>query len=112
MLFNSFTFAIFLPLVIAIHWGLGKSRGFQNLVIIAASWVFYGWWDVRFLSLLILSSALDFTVGLLLDKEERQPRRKLLITISVASQLGLLATFKYFVLGIRIPMHEPALLTY
>jgi alginate O-acetyltransferase complex protein AlgI len=96
MLFNSFTFAIFLPLVIAIHWGLGKSRGFQNVVIIAASWVFYGWWDVRFLSLLILSSALDFTVGLLLAEEERQPRRKLLISISLVSQLGLLATFKYF----------------
>ena len=65
-------------------------------MIIVASWVFYGWWDVRFLSLLILSAALDFTVGLLLDKEERQPRRKLLITISLVSQLGLLATFKYF----------------
>jgi alginate O-acetyltransferase complex protein AlgI len=96
MLFNSFTFAIFLPLVFAIYWALSSRVRLQNVVLILASCVFYGWWDVRFLFLLLFSSALDFTVGLLLDKEERAQRRKLLITISLVSQLGLLATFKYF----------------
>jgi alginate O-acetyltransferase complex protein AlgI len=96
MLFNSFTFAIFLPLVFAIYWVLSSRVRLQNVVLILASCVFYGWWDVRFLFLLLFSSALDFTVGLLLDKEERAQRRKLLITISLVSQLGLLATFKYF----------------
>jgi alginate O-acetyltransferase complex protein AlgI len=96
MLFNSFTFAIFLPLVFAIYWVLSSRVHLQNIVLILASCVFYGWWDVRFLFLLLLSSALDFTVGLLLDGEERQQRRKLLISISLVAQLGLLATFKYF----------------
>src|SRR5215510_14857697 len=96
MLFNSLTFVIFLPLVLAAHWGLSSRVRLQNVVLIAASCIFYGWWDVRFLFLLLLSSALDFTVGLLLDKEEREQRRKILITISLVSQLGLLATFKYF----------------
>jgi D-alanyl-lipoteichoic acid acyltransferase DltB (MBOAT superfamily) len=96
MTFNSFAFVVFLPLVFAVHWGLSSRVRLQNVVIIAASFIFYGWWDVRFLSLLLLSSVLDFTVGLLLDKEERQPRRNFLISISLVSQLGLLATFKYF----------------
>ena len=76
MLFNSFTFAIFLPLVFAIHWGVGRSRTLQNITIVVASCVFYGWWDVRFLSLIVFSSVVDFTLGLLLDGEQRQHRRR------------------------------------
>ena len=96
MLFNSFTFAIFLPLVFAIHWGLGKSRGFQNIVVIVASCVFYAWWDVRFLSLIGFSSVMDFTLGLLLEGEQRQRRRRLLLLVSVVMNIGFLAVFKYF----------------
>ena len=97
MLFNSFAFVIFLPLVFAIHWGLAASRvRLQNLVIVVASSVFYGWWDVRFLGLLLLSSAMDFTLGVLLDREQQPRRRKSLIVLSVVLNLGILATFKYF----------------
>nr|QEO74377.1 hypothetical protein [uncultured bacterium] len=97
MLFNSFAFVIFLPLVFAVHWGIAASHvRLQNLVIVVASSVFYGWWDVRFLSLLLLSSAMDFTLGLLLEREQRQSHRKRLIVLSVVLNLGILATFKYF----------------
>ena len=101
MIFNSFAFAIFLPLVFAAHWGLqwvmpASRTRFQNIVIIIASCVFYGWWDVRFLSLILLSTVLDFTIGLLLDREPRQGRRRTLIQLSVVLNVAILAVFKYF----------------
>jgi alginate O-acetyltransferase complex protein AlgI len=101
MIFNSFAFAIFLPLVFAVHWGfhprLPASRArFQNIVIVIASCIFYGWWDFRFLSLILLSTVIDFTVGLLLEAESRQERRRALIQLSVILNIAILAVFKYF----------------
>ncbi len=97
MLFNSLTFVIFLPLVFAVHWGLRRSSPrLQNAVIIVASCIFYGWWDVRFLALLAFNSAVDFGVGVALETEERPRRRKQLILLSIAFNIGVLAFFKYF----------------
>jgi len=97
VLFNSLTFVIFLPLVFALHWGVRKSSPRpQNVVIIVASSIFYGWWDVRFLALIALNSAVDFGVGLALEAEERPRRRKQLILLSIAFNIGVLAFFKYF----------------
>ena len=57
MLFNSLVFALFLPVVLAVYWGIGRDRPrLQNAFIILASYVFYGWWDARFLGLIVLSS--------------------------------------------------------
>ena len=97
MLFNSLDFAIFLPLVCILYWGLcRKSKRHQNLLILVASYVFYGWWDWRFLSLLLISTVVDYTVGLQLKKTNRANHRKLLLFISLAVNLGLLGFFKYY----------------
>lgn len=97
MLFNSIQFALFLPLVFAIFWLLDrKNLRVQNAFIIFASYVFYGWWDWRFLGLIVFSSIVDYTVGLTMAREERPGRRKLLLGISLAANLGILGFFKYF----------------
>ena len=96
MLFNSVEFAIFLPLVFCLYWFvLGKSQKGQNLLIVAASYLFYGWWDWRFLSLIIASSLVDYLLGLQLGKTDDQRKRKWLLGASLAFNLGILAYFKY-----------------
>jgi alginate O-acetyltransferase complex protein AlgI len=75
MIFNSIDFAVFLPVVFAIYWITGRylNRQAQNVVIVIASYIFYGWWDWRFLTLLFFSSVLDFFVGVKLTTEQNQP---------------------------------------
>ena len=97
MLFNSIEFAIFFPLVFALYWLIPRERLYQkNALILIASYIFYGWWDWRFLSLIVLSSFLDFSVGLLMERYTDSGRRRLLLLVSVLTNLGLLAAFKYF----------------
>lgn len=97
MLFNSLAFAIFLPLVFALYWSIGRERlRLQNLLLLAASYVFYGWWDWRFLSLIVISSAVDYIVGHRIADAEQTGRRKILLTISLAVNLGFLGVFKYY----------------
>ena len=64
MLFNSFTFMIFLPVVFLLYWFVFKRLSWQNLLILVASYVFYGWWDWRFLILIVITSASSFLSGL------------------------------------------------
>ena len=96
MLFNSFEFLFFLPLVWCVYW---LSRGhlrLQNLLIVVASYVFYGWWDWRFLLLIAFTSAWSYVVGLVeLRRWEAKPSR-LLLTVSLLVNLGILGYFKYF----------------
>jgi len=97
MLFNSIDFAIFLPLVFIIYWFVvNKDLALQNLMILIASYVFYGWWDWRFLSLIFISSITDYSIGLGLNKSKSINKRKLLLSISLTINLGLLGFFKYF----------------
>jgi alginate O-acetyltransferase complex protein AlgI len=97
MLFNSIEFAIFLPIVFALYWSVGNGKlKLQNALVVAASFVFYGWWDWRFLSLLVFSASVDYFVGLGLAKEERAKKRKFLLWISICVNLGLLGFFKYY----------------
>lgn len=97
MLFNSIEFAIFLPIVFLLYWfATGKNRQVQNVLLLIASYVFYGWWDWRFLSLIIFSSGLDFILGLRLGSEQNERKRKLLLWTSLAVNLGLLGFFKYY----------------
>jgi len=97
MIFNSLDFAIFLPIVFAIYWLLNKgSLKVQNLFIVLASYVFYGWWDYRFLALIIFSTLVDFVVGIYLNKCAKQTDRKILLWISIGVNLGLLGFFKYY----------------
>lgn len=97
MLFNSIDFAIFLPIVFALYWFVAnKNLKLQNLLIVVASYVFYGWWDVRFLSLLFVSTWVDYMVGIGLKQQEQPTKRKALLWISIIVNLGLLGFFKYY----------------
>jgi D-alanyl-lipoteichoic acid acyltransferase DltB (MBOAT superfamily) len=97
MLFNSLDFAFFLPLVFVLYWFVtNKSLKFQNALVVVASYVFYGWWDWRFLSLILFSTIVDYLVGLTLLKQNDQRSRKTLLAISVIVNLGFLGFFKYY----------------
>lgn len=97
MLFNSIEFAIFLPVVFLLYWFVFQKRiELQNLFLLCVSYIFYGWWDWRFLSLIIFSSIIDFFVGIRLGKEENQVNKKVLLGISIFVNLGLLGFFKYY----------------
>src|SRR3712207_6382683 len=94
MLFNSLEFALFLPIVLGLYWLLPR-RG-QNAFLLVASYVFYGAWDVRFLSLIFISTLVDFVVGKRLGAISDDKRRRAWVLGSVVCQLGMLAFFKYF----------------
>jgi alginate O-acetyltransferase complex protein AlgI len=97
MLFNSLDFAIFLPIVFLFYWLLGSARvRQQNLLILVSSYFFYGWWDWRFLLLILFSTLTDYYIGLSLGKTKDPAIRKGLLSISVLVNLGLLGFFKYF----------------
>lgn len=70
MLFNSFTFMIFLPVVFLLYWFVFKPLKWQNLLILVASYVFYGWWDWRFLILIVITSLSSYVSGLLIERYE------------------------------------------
>ena len=97
MLFNSLDFAIFLPIVFILYWFvIQKNLKLQNALIVVASYVFYGWWDWRFLSLIIFSTVVDYLVGQKLRAEDRQSKRKVLLWTSIIVNLGFLGFFKYY----------------
>ena len=97
MLFNSLDFAVFLPIVFVLYWFVTKHNlKLQNALIVAASYVFYGWWDWRFLSLIIFSTFLDYSIGRRLKNEENQKIRKTLLWTSIIVNLGFLGVFKYY----------------
>lgn len=95
MLFNSFTFALFLPFVFCFYWSLQKKLQVQNFFLLIVSYVFYGWWDWRFLILIALSSLVDFLVGLKLGQENSERVRKYLLGCSLGFNLCILCFFKY-----------------
>ena len=96
MLFNSIDFAVFLPIVFLLYWLLAnKSLKLQNALIVLASYLFYGWWDWRFLSLILFSTLVDYTVGRKLKSEKNQTKRKILLWTSIFVNLGFLGFFKY-----------------
>jgi alginate O-acetyltransferase complex protein AlgI len=97
MLFNSIDFAIFLPIVFVLYWFVtNKYLKLQNLLIVASSYLFYGWWDWRFLSLILFSTIVDYSVGHKLRTEENQRKRIVLLWTSILVNLGFLGFFKYY----------------
>lgn len=97
MLFNSIDFAVFLPIVFILYWfATNRNLKLQNSLLVLASYVFYGWWDWRFLSLIVFSSCIDYFVGIGLGKSDEQKKRKLLLLTSILVNLGFLGFFKYF----------------
>lgn len=97
MLFNSIEFGIFLPIVFLLYWFVtNRNLKLQNLLLLVASYLFYGWWDWRFLSLIIFSSFVDYYIGIWLSKTHVERTRKLLLATSILVNLGFLGFFKYF----------------
>jgi len=97
MLFNSIEYLIFFPIVFVLYWFVTRKHiKSQNILLLASSYIFYGWWDWRFLSLIIFSSFLDYFVGLFIFKEKCKKRKKYWLLVSLFSNLGLLAIFKYY----------------
>ncbi len=97
MLFNSIDFALFLPIVLLLYWTVfARSLRVQNAFLLFASAVFYGWWDPRYLTLVFISAAIDWSVGLQLDRTGGSGRRKWLLALSMAANLGMLGFFKYY----------------
>jgi D-alanyl-lipoteichoic acid acyltransferase DltB (MBOAT superfamily) len=96
MLFNSFTFAIFLSIVFLLYWSISKNVKIQNIFLLATSYFFYGWWDWRYLSLVLLCSITNYTAGILMMKTDVQKRRKLILTVCCLVSFGVLGMFKYY----------------
>ncbi len=94
MLFTSWVFVPFILLVLFLYYVLPFR--WQNRMLLVASGIFYGWWDWRFLILLLVSTSIDFFIGLKLIKTEDEKRRKHLLFLSMTANLGILAFFKYF----------------
>ena len=97
MLFNSIEFSIFLPTAFLLYWFVFQNNlKLQNFFLLVISYLFYGWWDWRFLSLIILCSGINYSAGVALASNEDQKNRKLILILSCIASLGLLALFKYF----------------
>ena len=100
MLFNSLTFVVFYLVVFALYWLL-RARTPQNVLLLAASWIFYGAWSWKFLLLLLASTMLDYICGLLIAGAADQRRKRLVLIVSVTANLLFLATFKYLGFFVR-----------
>jgi alginate O-acetyltransferase complex protein AlgI len=97
MFFNSFNYAIFLPIIFVCYWFLSfKSYKIQNIQLLVASYVFYAFWDWRFLFLLMFSTFLDYFTGLQIHKSTATRNKRIWLTISVVTNLGFLCFFKYY----------------
>jgi alginate O-acetyltransferase complex protein AlgI len=97
VLFNSIEFLVFLPTVFILYWFVTKkSIIYQNILLVVASYIFYGWWDYRFLSLIIFSTVIDYIIGNRIGLASLERKRKILLWISILSNLGILFTFKYY----------------
>ena len=97
MLFNSFEFMLFLPVVFLLYWFVTRGRRWQNLLVVVASYVFYGWWDWRFLLLIVFTSACSFASGLLIEHYEgRRSRQRTVSAANIVVNLSVLGVFKYY----------------
>jgi alginate O-acetyltransferase complex protein AlgI len=95
MLFNTFHFAYFFAILFPLYWALRNHYKIQNLVLLLAGYFFYACWKWEFLGLLILSTVMDFGCGLWVDRIDAPRKRKLVVFISMALNLGMLGYFKY-----------------
>ena len=97
MLFNSLNFAIFLPIVFLLYWFVfEKKLKFQNMLLLVSSYIFYGFWDWRFLFLLAFSTLLDYCCALKIAENKNESARKFWFWISIIVNIGFLGVFKYY----------------
>ena len=95
MSFNSIEYILFLLLIVLLYWRIRHVR-LQNILLLFASYFFYAMWDWRFLSLILISTITDYSIGLLFSRIESNHNRKLLMIVSLVVNLGLLGFFKYY----------------
>ncbi|WP_158860028.1 MBOAT family O-acyltransferase [Lunatibacter salilacus] len=97
MLFHTIEFLYFIVAFFVLYWFIFKKnlKG-QNILILIASYVFYGWWDWRFLSLIALSTVVDYVIGIKISKSTSKHNSKILLWISIIFNIGMLGFFKYF----------------
>ena len=93
MSFVSVAFFIFLPVVFTVYWLLGRNLRWQNLWLLLASYVFYGWWDWRFLILILITSVSSFVSGLWLEHAQH---KRAVVASNIVLNLGILGVFKYY----------------
>jgi alginate O-acetyltransferase complex protein AlgI len=96
MTFTSFTFVLFFLVFFVLYWSFRNHLRVQNYLILAGSYLFYGWWDYRFLALIFASSMIDYTLGLMIYKSNNQKMRNLFMGLCLFTNLGLLFYFKYY----------------
>ena len=119
MLFNSFVFAVFLPVTFIFYWSLSRTLRLQNLFILIASYFFYSWWDARFTVLIFISTVVDFFAGQKIYAARTRTGKKVFLAFSLISNLGILGFFKYYdffidsfallLSRLGLPVHLPAL---
>ena len=97
MLFNSLNFLFFLPIVFVLYWSVSKKDiNYQNILLLLASYYFYSCWDIRFLTLLLFSTFLDYFSGLKISLSTSDKLKKGWLWISISINLGFLGVFKYY----------------
>lgn len=97
MIFNSYEYLLFLPIVFLLYWFVFKPLKWQNLLVVVASYVFYGWWDWRFLMLIALTTLCSFASGLMIEKHDgRRNVQKLISASNIILNLSILGMFKYY----------------
>jgi D-alanyl-lipoteichoic acid acyltransferase DltB (MBOAT superfamily) len=97
MLFNSLSFAVFLPIVFFLYWFVARREvRFQNIILLASSYFFYACWDWRFLFLLIASTSLDYFAGLKISDAYSKQNKRFWLWLSITINLGFLGIFKYY----------------
>ncbi len=97
MLFNSITYFFFITIVFTLYWSfLRKNFRWQNLFLLIASYCFYGWWDVRFLILIFISSSVDFFLGRAIFRQTDKNKKLYLLRLCMLINLGMLGFFKYY----------------
>lgn len=97
MLFNSIEFLIFLPSVFLLYWIVFKDKlKAQNILLLLVSYLFYGWWDWRFLTLIFISTLIDYFIGLKLVQIKEKKIKKLFLGLSILANIGMLGFFKYY----------------
>ena len=94
MLFNSFQFLIFLPIVFILYWFIFKKLHIQNLLVVVTSYIFYGWWDWRFLILIFITTFFSYLSGILINKYRN--KGKLICAMNIIINLAILGYYKYF----------------
>lgn len=95
MLFNTIEFAVFFLIVYGLYWALGRRFRAQNFMLLVASYVFYGWWDVRFLFLIVISTAVDYIAGLMIDRGYVTASQRLVVSSFLLIASLFFVAFQY-----------------